>query len=793
MRLSPLTARRRTAALLVGLGLLFGSVAGGVLVGRERARNQQDAGLIAEAGIQRAAFGDFAARVNDVVLLLAQNAALRDFLSVTSQADRLDVIEDVQEALGFVETLYPGRLAEVCFIESSGAEQACIARGVVTPPDRLVPDRSGEDFFAPTLNLRPGEVFHSDPHQSKNVGEWVLTYSTPVIDDDDRVRGMVHFDLSITGLRQQAAEQADGREVMLVDARNGDVIVDTSTSGVEPTPNLADRRFAALVATSPSDGVATIAGNRVAFRRLATGPHAVNDWYIVVADPNHGGLFGQRTAWQMALSAIAVLLSALWIWGMWMDSRRLQRAAETDALTGLPNRAHLHRVIGELLADRDDDHLGAVMMLDLDRFKEVNDTLGHHQGDVLLSIVSERLRRCVRPSDVVARLGGDEFGVLLRHIDSPTDAMVVARRIRDELGLPFGLGDVTMQIGGSVGVALIPEHGMDVHLLLQRADVAMYDAKTSGRGWTMYQAERDPYGDNHLAFVNDLRTAIDVGGNVSSDRSFDAHRVGVAGTIEVHYQPIIDLNSGEVQAVEALVRWRHPARGLLDPAAFVPIAERSGLIREMTTTVVRRAMDDAMRWHSEGLDVAVAINLAGVSLRDTWVVEEIAELLGDVARPLIRITVEITESAMLIERERANECLNRLRAIGVRVALDDFGTGYASLVHLKELSVDSLKIDHQFVAAIGTSEIDEVIVQSTIALGRSLRMEVIAEGIERAETLDRLVAWGCTMGQGYLIARPMPIDELLVWLRATARDGLTGWPRQPVRAPTGSTVQGGGD
>ena len=790
MRLSPLTARRRTAALIVGLGLLFGSVAGGVLVGRERARSRQDSGLVAEVGIQRAAFGDFASRINDVALLLAQNAALREFLSVSSADDRLDVIDDVHDALGFVETMYPGRLTEVYFIDSAGVEQARIVDGLVTPADELSRDQSGQDFFAQTMELRPGEVYLSGPHVSMVTGKWVIAFGTPVVDADDQVRGMVHFKLSVNGLRQQAVEHAGDSELMFVDATTGNVIVDTAASGDDPTPNLADRRFESLVVASPSDGLATIAGSRVAFKRLVTGPHAVNDWYVVVSDRSGRGWFGQWSAWQVALSAIAVLLSTLWIWGMWMDSRRLQRAAETDALTGLPNRAYLHRVIGELLEDRHDDDLGAVMMLDLDRFKEVNDTLGHHQGDALLSIVSERLRRCVRPSDVVARLGGDEFGVLLRHIDSPTDAMVVARRIRDELGLPFGLGDVTMQIGGSVGVALIPEHGVDVHLLLQRADVAMYDAKTSGRGWTMYQAERDPYGDNHLAFVNDLRTAIVIGGNIDGPPSADAG--ADAGAIEVHYQPIIELTTGDVQAVEALVRWRHPVRGLLDPAAFVPIAERSGLIREMTTTVVRRAMDDAMRWHAEGLDVAVAINLAGVSLRDTWVVEEIAELLGDVARPLIRITVEITESAMLIERERANECLNRLRSIGVRVALDDFGTGYASLVHLKELSVDTLKIDHQFVAAIGASEIDEVIVQSTIALGRSLRMEVIAEGIEHAETLDCLVAWGCTMGQGYFIARPMPIDELLVWLRTTARDGLTGWPRQPVRAQVGVTVQHGG-
>ncbi len=789
MRLSPLTARRRTAALLVGLGLLFGSVAGGVLVGRERARSQQDAQLVAEVGIQRAAFGDFAARINDVALLLAQNAALRDLLSVTSPVEHRDVIEDVHDALGFVETLYPGRLAEVCFIDSAGVEQARVVGGVVTPADQLSPDQSGADFFAQTMQLRPGEVYHSGPLPSIDGEGWALAFSTPVVDGDDQVRGIVRLRFGVDGLRQQAAEHAGGSDVMFIDAASGNVIVDTGTPDDAADPDLADRRFDALIATNPVDGLTSIAGNRVAFNRLVTGPHAANDWYVVVGDPRDRGWFGQWTPWQMALSAIAVLLSALWIWGMWMDSRRLQRAAETDALTGLPNRAYLHRAIGELLEDRDEDHLGAVMMLDLDRFKEVNDTLGHHQGDALLSIVSERLRSSVRPSDVVARLGGDEFGVLLRHIDSPTDAMLVARRIREELGQPFGLGDVTMQIGGSVGVALIPEHGVDVHLLLQRADVAMYDAKTSGRGWTMYQAERDPYGDNHLTFVNDLRTAIETGGKVDDPQAADS----IAGTIEVHYQPIIDLTSGDVQAVEALVRWRHPHRGLLEPSAFVPVAERSGLIREMTTTVVRRAMNDAMRWHAAGLDVAVAINLAGVSLRDTWVVEEIAELLGDVARPLIRITVEITESAMLIERERANECLNRLRAIGVRVALDDFGTGYASLVHLKELSVDVLKIDHQFVAAIGTSEIDEVIVQSTIALGRSLRMEVIAEGIEQAEILDRLVAWGCTMGQGYLIARPMPIDELLVWLQTAARDGLTGWPRQSVRAPAGSTALGGGD
>ncbi len=743
---------------MVGLGLLVATVLGGVLIGRDRARRDLDDSLSVEVEIRVTALSDFVRRSQDVTLLLGQNSAFGDFYDLPAArevtiAEDATTMEDVHSALRFVETLYDGQLAEVCFIDRSGAENARIVHGVAASPALLSTDERRNGFFAPSLALPVGETYLSSPYQSPDTGDWVLSQSTPIADATGEVRGLVHFELTIESLRTQVTGHPGHSEVIVVNADSGRVVMDSALPQAAGAPlgRQADHRFDALVAAGRAQGVMSLGRERIAFRRLSTGPNEGNAWYIVVGETSVGGWYGQWSPLQFLLSAIAALLAVLWIWAMWMNARRFQRAAETDALTGLPNRTFLHRAIVQAFEDRDDDRISAVMMLDLDRFKEVNDTLGHHQGDALLRVVSQRLRNCVRPDDVVARLGGDEFGVLLGEIDSAEGASVVARRIRAELDKPFGLGDVTVQIGGSVGIALVPAHGEDVHTVLQRADMAMYDAKTSGRGWALYHADRDPYGENHLGFVNELRTAIDSGG------------------LEIHYQPIIELVSGDVRSVEALVRWPHPQRGMLGPEVFVPIAERAGLIRNLTTAVVRQAIADAGRWHAAGADIAVAINLAGVSLRDTAVVEEIAQLLDDVERPLIRVIVEITESAMLIERDRARECLDRLREIGVRVALDDFGTGYASFVHLKELAVDVLKIDRQFIGAMEHSEIDEVIVRSTIALGTSLRMDVVAEGIEDPRTLEVLIGWGCTMGQGYLIARPLPIEALLDWLASSDR------------------------
>ncbi len=745
--------------MLIGVGLLAGSIVGGVLIGRERARQELDDDLDAQVHIQATALRDFLRSSADIARVLAQNPALGDFYNQPTAreatiADRPEVMQRVNAAIGYVGSLYPERLAEVCFIDRSGAENARVLGGVAASPSSLSPDESTHEFFAPTLELSPGGVYQSHPYVSPDAHDWVVSQSTPVIDRRGVTRGMLHFEITVESFRVQAAEHAGDRRVFLVDVGTGDVVVDSRVVQRERSPlgSPGDRRFESIASSGRNSGLTLVGDQRAAFLHVTQASADRHDWFIVATAPQPGG-FGAWSVLQITLTGFALLFVAAWMWAMLLDARRLRRSAETDALTGLPNRGLFHARIAAFLANRGSAEVGAVLMIDLDRFKEVNDTLGHLQGDRLLQMVGARLGRVVDAANVIARLGGDEFGVLLGRLATPAMAIDVVERLRAELERPFTLGAVPVRVGASVGVALIPDHGDDVETLLQHADVAMYEAKTSGCGWAAYDLGHDPYGENHLAFVNELRLAID------------------DGDLEVFYQPTIDIDSGHVRSVEALVRWRHATRGLLEPAAFLAVAERSGLVQSLTGFVVQQALVDAQRWHGEGAQLPVALNLSEVWLGDTAAVAEIIERFDATVGPSA-VIVEITENTVLADRDRTRRCIEQLRARGVRVALDDFGTGYASFVHIKELVVDQIKIDRQFVSAMEHSKVDELLVRGTIALGCSLGIEVVAEGVEDPRSLELLRTWGCTTAQGYLIARPMPIDGLLAWLRTSGRPCL---------------------
>ncbi len=425
----------------------------------------------------------------------------------------------------------------------------------------------------------------------------------------------------------------------------------------------------------------------------------------------------------------------------------LEHQAVHDALTGLPNRLLLHdRLSQAILTARRDEAPLALLVMDLDRFKEVNDTLGHHYGDLLLRELGVRLRGILREFDTAARLGGDEFALLLPRTTSE-EAELAARRLVAALELPFILDGHPVEVGGSIGIAVFPEHGSDPGTLLRRADVAMYVAKRNQSELSVYSPELDQHSPDRLSLAAELRAAIE------------------HDQLELFYQPKADMASGRINSVEALVRWRHPLRGLVPPDEFIPLAEQSGQVRALSLWVLNAALRQARIWEQSGRTLAIAVNLSMRDLQDSGLPETVAGMLVHWGVSPALLSLEITESTLMADPAQAMEIVRRLSAMGVRIAIDDFGTGYSSLAYLKRLAVNELKVDRSFVRHVVTDSRDVAIVRSTISLAHELGLEVVAEGIEDQPTWDLLTKLGCDTAQGYLISKALPIGELDRWVR----------------------------
>ncbi|HEY1565782.1 MAG TPA: EAL domain-containing protein [Solirubrobacteraceae bacterium] len=426
--------------------------------------------------------------------------------------------------------------------------------------------------------------------------------------------------------------------------------------------------------------------------------------------------------------------------------------ARHDSLTGLPNRVLFQDRAGQVILAAQREGRGvAVMVMDLDRFKEINDTLGHASGDRLLVEAARRLQATLRDADTIARLGGDEFAILL-HDGSPDAVAGAAARIQTAFTDPFWLDGLPLQIEASVGAAIYPEHASDVAGLIQRADIAMYVAKRGNSGWEMYDHSQDGHQPQRLSLISELRRAID-------ERE-----------LVLHYQPKLDLRSGQVASVEALLRWHHPTRGLVGPNEFIDVAQETSLIKPLTLYVIDDALRQCRAWLEDGLTLAVAVNVSTRNLIDLDFPEQVGALLAKWGIGPELLELEITESAIVADMFRMRGVLERLGAMGLRLSVDDFGTGYTSLGYLRRLPISELKIDRSFVSHMATSEEDAVIVRSTIDLGRNLGLGVVAEGVEDAEVLEALRELGCDVAQGYLLSRPIPAVELTAWLSAfTAR------------------------
>jgi diguanylate cyclase (GGDEF)-like protein len=449
--------------------------------------------------------------------------------------------------------------------------------------------------------------------------------------------------------------------------------------------------------------------------------------------------------------------------GRLMD--RLRREALHDSLTGLPNRVRLRDAVQDRLAELDGGGEGfAVLLLDLDGFKEVNDSLGHHNGDTLLIHVAGQLTRAAGEEALVARLGGDEFAILLPAAATAEAASAAAGRMIAALGEPLVLDGVPVQVRASIGITLAPAHACDVSGLLRHADHAMYAAKSQQGGIRVHAPDAaEPAGQSRLALLAELRRAV------------------LERQITVHVQPQARAATAEVYGVEALIRWNHPEFGVLPPSEFLPLARRHGMIHELTDVVLDQAIAAAAAWRVAGLELSVAVNLTADSLADTQILDSVETALRRHRLPPSQLVLEITEDSVIRDPARAIARLDALRATGVRLAVDDFGTGYSSLSYLRRLPVDEVKIDRSFVTGLGDGTGEATIVRSIIDLARNLGLDVVAEGVEDQAGWDHLARLGCDGVQGHHLARPMPAAELPPWLH--------GYRTGAQPAPSGEAVQ----
>jgi diguanylate cyclase (GGDEF)-like protein len=440
---------------------------------------------------------------------------------------------------------------------------------------------------------------------------------------------------------------------------------------------------------------------------------------------------------------------------------RNRHQATHDALTGLPNRVLLRDRIEQALAGATRTSAEvAVLLIDLDRFKEINDTLGHTYGDELLRQIGPRLESVLRDGDTVARLGGDEFAVLLPVVEGADEARAVAERLRESLHRRFEVQGVALDLEASVGIALSPWHGTDVEELLRNADIAMYVAKEVKAGAVLFCPDEHVTGRTRLTVLGDLRTALD-----SGDELF------------LHYQPKVTLDGERVEGLEALLRWQHPERGMIPPSDFIPVAEGTGIIIRLTERVLGMALGTMRGWLDQQLAVPVAVNLSARCLLDASLPDLVARLLDEHRVPASLLRLEVTESAVMSDAARCMDVLQRLHELGVRLSIDDFGTGYSSMVHLRRLPVDELKIDRSFVLGMTTMAADAVLVRTAIDLGHNLGLTVVAEGVEALEHADALRDLGCDVAQGYHYARPMGVADMTALLQ---RSVLVSDPLTPL-------------
>ncbi len=482
---------------------------------------------------------------------------------------------------------------------------------------------------------------------------------------------------------------------------------------------------------------------------------------LVTADDHHGILIaadrhGNETVTfekedLPLLEALAAHLATALTSCARLDRLRVEVAAREhqayhDGLTGLANRTLLNQVVAAAIKNRRGSRLVAVMIMDLDGFKEVNDTLGHHAGDSILKAVAQRVNAAVGKSRLAARLGGDEFAFVIPAATGTDEIMSAAAAVQAAVSAPIEVDGMVLTLRASMGVSLSPLHGDEPTDLLKRADVAMYAAKNAGRGIVVYDPKIDHNSTRRLVLASELQRAVDHDG------------------LELWYQPIADISADTVTGFEALLRWRHPELGFIPPDEFIPVAEQTGLIEPVTWWVIRTALEELRRWRDDGYDITMGVNVSARSLFDSTMVDRLRRLINDSGVNPAHLTVEITESSMMLDLDRSERTLRRLDDLGVRIAIDDFGTGYSSLSRLKVLPVKTVKIDQSFIRNLCFDQGDRAIVRSTIELARVMGLNVVAEGVENKETWDELGHFGCESAQGWYLAKAMEAADCRAWL-----------------------------
>ena len=470
--------------------------------------------------------------------------------------------------------------------------------------------------------------------------------------------------------------------------------------------------------------------------------------WLLDATPFVFGFWGQYTSTVIAYEAGAMVMdqtSDLRTRTVALENR-ISHESTHDQLTDLPNRVlFVDRLEQALqLANTEKIELG-VLFLDLDHFKEINDSLGHHSGDRVLRSVATRIRNAVSDSVTVARLGGDEFGLILPRLRKEAEILSTVKAIRKALEAPYALEGLSLSLAASIGATCFPAHGRDADTLMQRAEVAMYWAKKDRSGYALYSPDQDKSSPHRLILLGELRQALQ------------------RKELTLQYQPIVDARTGKLRSVEALVRWQHERYGMLLPDEFIPLAERSGFIRELTNWVLREALRDMAAWHDAGKELNVSVNVTAASLLDPEFANTVSGMLASFKLPQNALTLEMTETTLLTDQERAYETITRLSELGVQTSIDDFGTGYSSLAYLRKLPVSSIKIDRMFIADMAHGPNGEVLLNAIIQLAHALELHVTAEGVENAEVAARLPRLGCDALQGFAISEPLPADKIANW------------------------------
>ena len=526
------------------------------------------------------------------------------------------------------------------------------------------------------------------------------------------------------------------------------LIYATKGAGIDVGGLSREQLTRALEGVVVSESVSATIGNETKRVLRTYAPFRLSDGSsgVVVVDKDYAPIASAARNAAIAVAAVLeIILVFLWLCLIPMmrtATRRIHRQLDTiahlalhDDLTGLPNRAQLGARLDELCGEKGPDAPFSVFFIDLDRFKEVNDTLGHDRGNELLTEIAKRLDGTLGSRELVARLGGDEFAVVSESAVDRDQALALAERLRSVIAELFDVASISIETQASIGIALAPEHGRTRDELLRRADIAMYAAKRAGAP-RVFTPELDVHSPGRLAMSGELRLALD------------------RRELVVHYQPQFDLRAGQVRSVEALVRWQHPSRGLLEPRAFLDAVEHAGLTRRLTRYVLDESLRDLRVWQDAGMRLGLAVNVSARDLADARFPDEVAQALAEYGIDPSSLELEITEDMLLLDSVRVRRRLEQIVAQGVRIAIDDFGVGYSSLGQLKNLPAQVLKVDQSFVSGMGSDRRDAAIVRSTIGLAHELGLEVIAEGVETLDHVTQLRAAHCDIAQGFYLGRP---------------------------------------